>query len=113
MGAWWLSILYYISYAVTVVADIACLTVVWPAFKRTRHRAFLLLAAGSALGIFDTICDHTLGTIEMPRGQYVAFRTLRRFTYYADVILIVTGIILLTRAYLSVAKPQNNGHHDV
>jgi hypothetical protein len=98
----------YTSYAVTVVADIIGLAVVWPAYKRTRNRAFLLIAAACALGIFDTVCDHTIGGTHMPHGQFVAYRTLRRFTYYADVILIVSGVVLLTRAYLAMLPPRDD-----
>jgi hypothetical protein len=98
----WLQFLSYASYAITVIFDIAALVVVWPAFKRTRHKAFLLLAAGCALGVFDTICDHTIGLTHMPLGQYVLYRTLRRFAYFTDIVVTMLGIILLTRSYLSV-----------
>jgi hypothetical protein len=69
LSGWWLWILFYVSYAVTVIGNAIGIAVVWPAFTRTRHRAFLFLAAAFVLGIFDTICDHTIGTIEMSPDQ--------------------------------------------
>jgi hypothetical protein len=106
VSGWWLWILFYLSYAFTVIGDAIGIAVVWPAFKRTRHRAFLFLAAAFVLGIFDTICDHTIGTIEMAPAQWVAYRTLRRFSYYADIILLVAGVVLLTRSYLAIAPKE-------
>jgi hypothetical protein len=101
MGTTWLKILFYTSYAVTVIANVTVLFTVWPAYQRTRNRAFLYLAAALALGIFDTICDHTLGQADMAPVYYIPYRTVRRFAYFADVILLATGLTLLTRSYLA------------
>ena len=105
----WLHFLSYVSYAVTVIADMIGLYVIWPAYKRTRHRAFLLLSAAFALGIFDTICDHTIGLMHMSFWEYLPYRTLRRLAYFADVILGLMGVILLTRSYLSSIGKTDEG----
>jgi protein-S-isoprenylcysteine O-methyltransferase Ste14 len=113
MGTTWLKILFYTSYAITVIADVTVLFAVWPAYKRTRHRAFLYIAAALVLGIFDTVCDHTLGQSDMSPAQYIPYRTIRRFAYFADIILWATGLILLTRSYLAAIGKESDATSNV
>jgi hypothetical protein len=97
----WLRFLFHVSYAVTVIADITVLFFVWPAYKRTRQRAFLFLALAFAVGVFDTICDHTIGLIRMGHTDLIAYRTLRNVAHYGVIIFGAVGVILLTRLYLA------------
>jgi hypothetical protein len=98
----------YISYAVTVLGNIIVIATAWPAFKRTRFRGFLFIAFASGLGIFDTICDHTIGGFRMSLAQRAAYYSVRRIGYFGDIIFLTIGIVLLTRRYLasSESKPE-------
>jgi hypothetical protein len=104
--------LYYANYAVTVVAAVTVLFAVAPAFKRTRHRAFLYLTFAFMLRIFDVVCDYTIGRFRMPHSQYVFYRTLRMSASFTTVILLATGVIILTRSYLAASKikPDDNAN---
>ena len=102
--------LYYLIYAVTIIAAVTVLFAVAPAFKRTRHRAFLYLTFAFMLTIFDKICDYTIGRFRMPHSQYVTYHTLRYCASFAAVILLATGIIILTCSYLAASqiKPDDD-----
>ncbi len=100
-GEVWLRFLFWASYVITVVMDAAALAVVWPAFKRTRNRGFLLIAFAFALGIFTTVCDHTLATTRMSQLEWIFYRTIRRLSYFGDIICISVGVIFVTRSYLA------------
>ena len=104
----WLTLLYYGNYAVTVITGVMVLFAVAPAYKRTHHRPFLYLTFAFMLRLFDLVCDYTIGRFRMPHGQYVAYRTLRMFTSFATVILLTVGLIMLTRFYLASLPPKSN-----
>lgn len=100
----WLTFLFHTSLVVQVTANLVVLSYVLPAFKRTRHRAFLLISVAFMIGTFDTVCDHTIGLDSMPHAQYVVYRTLRRLTYFSTIVLGAMGLVLLTRSYLQLAE---------
>src|SRR5438046_46920 len=93
--------------------DAVALAVVWPAFKRTRNRGFLLIAFAFALGIFTTICDHTLATMRMSLLEWVFYRTIRRLSYFGDIICISVGVIVVTRSYLSQLKDSQSSNQSL
>lgn len=103
----WFNIFFYTGYAITVIAGVTALFCVWPAYKQTRHRAFLFLAAAFALGVFDAICDHTLGVMKMAPSEQKVYLIVRDLAYYATSILPAVGVILLTRSYLA-ALPRTD-----
>ena len=99
----WLGFLSYVSLLVTVAVDAVVLCHVYPAFKRTRNKAFVFIAIACALGIIDTVYDHTISLQALTSHDYIFARTFRRFTYFADEILWCIGVVLLVRAYLNVS----------
>jgi uncharacterized membrane protein len=109
----WLTLLYYVNYAITVVTGVAVLFAVAPAYKRTRHRAFLYLTFAFMLRLFDIVCDYTIGRFRMPHGEHVAYRTLRMFASFATVILLTVGIIMLTRSYLASSQSKSDATPNV
>jgi hypothetical protein len=104
----WLALLSYVNYALTVVTGVCILFAVAPAYKRTRHRAFLYLTFAFILRLFDIVCDYTIGQFRMPHEQYVVYRTLRISASFATVILLTAGIIMLTRSYLASSQPKSD-----
>jgi hypothetical protein len=50
----------FLSFIVFISANVAIIFNVIPAFKRTQNRAFMLMGFASLLGVFDTLCDHTI-----------------------------------------------------
>ena len=106
----WLTFLFHTSAVVQITANIIVMFYVFPAFRRTKHRAFLLIWCACLLGTFDTVCDHTIGLEAMQHTQYVAFRTLRRLTYFTSVGLDAAGIVWLTQSFLqrfSIPSPNS------
>src|ERR1700731_1137891 len=97
----WLTFLFDFSYVVVVVVGVTVLFCVLPAYKRTRNRAFLYLTFAYMLAIFCAVSDHTIGLWHMSHQQWVSYRTLRWFAYFAAAILHAIGLILLSRSYLS------------
>jgi len=97
----WLRFLFNLSLLISVGVDVIVLCHVFPAFRRTRNRAFLFIAIACVLGIADTVWDHTVALQRMSDHDYIILRTLRRFAYFADCILWGIGIVLLARPYLA------------
>jgi hypothetical protein len=102
-----------VSLLITVGVDAIVLCHVFPAFRRTKNRAFLCIAIASVLGIVISVYDHTV----IPRGAsqdaYVLTRILRRFAYFTDCIFWCVGIVMLTRPYLyGSAHPDSRGLTD-
>jgi hypothetical protein len=104
----WLRFLFEFSFLVTVGADAVVLCHVFPVFRRTKNRAFLFIALACVLGIIGTVCDHTIGMHEMTGNNYIVYRTIRRFSYFADSILWATGIVLLARPYMNDGQSDPN-----
>jgi hypothetical protein len=98
-----LPVLVALSPVITITANVTILYYTIPAFKRTKNRAFLWLGFAALLGTFDTVCDYTLA-VDLSRkspSDYVTYRTLRKFTYFADCGFGALGIVLLARAAMS------------
>ena len=96
----WLTLLSNVSAFVYITADVVVLFYVLPAYRQTRQRAFVLIGFACLMGIFDTLCDHTIGRYRMATEDRVVYQTLRQFTHYATVFLETFGIVLLTQSYL-------------
>lgn len=92
--------MYTASLVVTVAVDGTVLWFVLPAYSRTRHVGFLLIAIASAVGIAGTIWDHTVGQRSMDDGQLATYTTLRYLRYFIDSVLYGIGMIALTRTFL-------------
>jgi hypothetical protein len=89
--------LFWISFVIIVVTSVSVLFSVWPAYRRSHARAFLYLAFGFMLAIFDAVADHTIGLWHVSRQQYIAYVVLRRLAHLAGWILLSVGVISLTR----------------
>ena len=97
----WLRFLFNLSLLISVGVDVIVLCQVFPAFRRTKNRAFLFIAIASVLGVVDTVWDHMAAPQRMGDPGYVLLRTVRRFTYFADCIFWGTGMVLLARPFLA------------
>ena len=102
----WLTFLSNTSALVTITANVIVIFYVFPAFKQTKRRALVLLGSACLLGIFDTLCDHTIGSNRMAHDDYVIYRTLRWFAHLVATGLETTGIVLLTQSYLRSFQPE-------
>src|SRR5437763_14239163 len=56
----WLRFLTDVGLLITVGVDAIVLCHVFPAFRRTKNRAFLFIAIACVLGIIDSVYDHTV-----------------------------------------------------
>ncbi len=101
----WLRFLSFLSLSITVAVDILVLCHVYPAFRRTRNKAFVFLAIACALGVIDTVYDHTVSLQTLSDHDYIIARTFRRFTHFVDEILWCIGVVLLVRPYLKAPAP--------
>lgn len=101
----WLRFLSFVSLLITVAVDTLVLCYAYPAFRRTRNRAFAFLAIACALGIIDTVYDHTFNLQTLSDQDYIIARTFRRFTYFADEVLWCIGVVLLVRPYVIAPAP--------
>jgi len=109
----WLTLLYYINYALVVVTGVTVLFAVAPAYKRTHHRAFLYLTFAFMLRLFDVVSDYTIGRFRMPHNEYVVYHTLRMVASFAAVILLTLGIITITRSYLASSQSKSDATPNV
>src|SRR6516162_2523334 len=106
-GTSWLSALYDSSFLISFVVDVVVLACVIPAYKRTKHVAFLYLMFSYLLAILGTTSDHTLGHWLMTREQYIQYRTIRSFSHFAVNILLAAGIISFARTYCSMFRSRD------
>ena len=104
----WLHLLQQTAFVLTGVADIVGLVFVWPAYKRTRHRGFLALAAAFLLGLFEMVHDHFVDRAHMSFAQYLPYQTLHRLAYFAYIILLVGGVVALTRSYVAASAHRDD-----
>jgi len=105
----WLNVLFDASLVIQVVANLIVMQCLYPAYKSTKHRGFLYLFLGYLIGTFDTVCDHSISLLPMAHFQYVIYHTLRRFTYFADIVLCTAGLIWLTKSFLELMQPKPVG----
>ena len=108
----WLRFLNQLSLVISVGTDVLILFYVYPAFQRTRNKAFVLIAIACVLGIIDTVYDHIVVTTGMSNSDYIFARTFRRFTYFANVVLSTPGTIMLVQSYLSKGARVKDSPND-
>ena len=101
----WLRFLSHLSLVISVAVDAVVLCHVYPAFRRTRNKAFIFIVIACALGIIDTVYDHTANLQALSDHDYIVARTFRRFMYFADMICWCIGMVLLVRPYLNTPAP--------
>ena len=101
----WLRFLFHLSLVISVAVDAIVLCHVYPAFRRTGNKAFLFIVIACALGVIDTVYDHTVDLRPLSGDEYIVARTLRRLMYFSDMICWCIGMVLLVRPYLATAGP--------
>jgi hypothetical protein len=100
----WLGFLSNLSLLITVGVDVIVLCHVFPAYRRSRNRAFLFIAIACLFGIVGTAYDHLVILRGVSDPNYTIIRTLRRLGYFADCIFWCIGIVLLARPYLNGSR---------
>jgi hypothetical protein len=98
----WLHFLFNAEGAIQICVNVVVLYALFPAYKQTKHKGFLLLFYAYLIGTFNTICDHTIGLSNMSGASYVAYHSERRLAYIADCILATAGVLLIIRSYLDL-----------
>jgi hypothetical protein len=101
----WLRFIYNAGWVLQICANVVLLYSIYPAYKRTKHRAFLFLGYAYLISIFNTICDQTIGHNRMAGAGYFAYHTERGLAYIADTVLFTIGILLLVHPYLKSDVP--------
>ena len=91
--------LFWAEFVVVVIICVSVLFCVWPAYWRTHSHAFIYLALGFMVVVFNSVADHTIALWHVPRGEYLAYVILRRLARLAALILVASGVISLTRQY--------------
>jgi hypothetical protein len=109
----WFSALSDSYFVITLIVDAVVLTCLIPAYRRSRHPAFLYLMFAYLIGIFLITADYTIGQWHMSHNELVQYRTLRYFLYFADVLLSAAGVITLTRSYLSQSSTREDTNSSV
>lgn len=97
----WLNFLDKLSILISVGVDAIVLCHVFPAFRRTRNRAFLLIAIACVLSILELLSDRTISVKGRSTPALILFGTLRQLSYFANCIVWCIGIVLLARPYLA------------
>src|SRR5665213_797668 len=100
----WTHFLWNVSLLVSVGAALTILAHVFPAFQRTRNKAFLFISIACVFGLIDTVCDHLGFSQSLQGDDYIIYRTLRQFGYFADITLTTIGIVMLARPFLADSK---------
>src|SRR4029077_19343374 len=95
--------LFWAEFVLVAVIGIKVLFSVFPAYRRSRQRAFMYLALGFMIVLFNSVADHTISLWHMSHQQYVTYQALRRATRLPGFVLVACGIISLTRLYLSTS----------
>jgi hypothetical protein len=93
--------LFWVGFVFSVIVGVTVLFAVFPAYWRSHDRAFLYLAFGYMLGIYEAVTDHTIALWHVPGQQHLAYSILRRLVHFAAVILFAVGVIRLTRSYFA------------
>jgi hypothetical protein len=93
--------LFWIGFVFSVVVGVTVLFAVFPAYWRSRDRAFLYLAFAYMVGIYAAVTDHTIALWHVPGQQHLVYSILRRLVHFAEVILFAVGVVRLTRSYFA------------
>ena len=97
--------LYGKEFIVYVATGVVVLFYLSPAYKRYRTRALLLLVASTALGLFVTVFDATVGNTGPPNpNDWRAYYFCRELVWHAGNILWTIGIVLFLRDYTRLAS---------
>jgi len=96
----WLEFLTNLSGIAQVTGNVIVLYYVLPAYRRTKHGAFILLGFAFMIATFDTVSDFTIGRDLMNPSSHLIYRTARRFSHLAVVGLETAAVVWLTQAYL-------------
>lgn len=102
----WLAFLSNASAVLHITADVIIIYYVFPAFRQTGQRAFLLIGVACMVGAFDTVCDHTIAYYPMGPDERLIYRTLRTLTYFLAVVLDAIGSVLLVQSYLRLLQTK-------
>jgi hypothetical protein len=99
-AAAWLRFLYQAEGLAWIAVNVTVLFMIYPAYRRTKSLALLLLGWAYLIGAFDSICDDTSGLTRLFGTDYNIYHTFRRFSDIVICILSGTGLILLVRSFL-------------
>lgn len=94
--------LFYASGIVYVAVNVTVTFYAFPAYKRRRELAFLLLTFSGGLGVFLTVFDYTLGRQPMAQAEYYRWWCARQTAYILDSLCWGAAVLLLLR----VIAPQ-------
>ncbi|MEO5912922.1 MAG: hypothetical protein ABIS50_01730 [Luteolibacter sp.] len=96
--------LYHATWLGQVAANVAVMICAYPAFKSTGHRAFFFILFGYLIGTFDTIFDHTTLPLHKGHPSFIAYLIARKLSYIVCITSTTTGLVLLIRSYMRLAK---------
>ena len=81
----------------------------FPAYKRFRTRALMLLVISCALDIFITVFDHTIGQHGPPDpNDWWGYYFCREVTWIAAVIIGTVGSLMFLRDYIRLAAAASS-----
>jgi hypothetical protein len=94
-------IIHYLSLLVYISTNVTVIWYAFPAYKLFKRPAFLLWSFSSALCVFVTAFDWTIGRHYMTPSQYYIYYDVRQLSFYAAAIIGVTGTLLFIQEYRS------------
>jgi len=103
----WLRFLHNAGWITQIAVNVTALYYIYPLYKRTRHKGFLLWGFALLVATFDVICDHTIGLSRMTGATYYIYFTARYLAYIAVNIVSVIGTILIIRSFLDMHASLN------
>jgi predicted membrane channel-forming protein YqfA (hemolysin III family) len=96
--------LFGFEFVVYVATGVVILFYQFPAYKRFRTRALLLLVISSALTVFVTIFDHTIGQKGPPDpNDWWQYYFCREVVWMAAIVLGTVGTLMFLRDYTQLA----------
>ncbi len=100
--------LYDAEFVVYVVTGVALLVYQYPAYKRFRTRALLLLVISCATGLFIAVFDQTIGQKGPPDpNDWWNYYLVRELTWLVTVILGTIGALMFLGDYIRLATASN------
>jgi len=90
----------YLSALIYIAAEVVVLFYVAPAWRRLRHRFLALIAIASALGLYTTIADYTIGRKPWSDEQYYWYWIGRQAVSAVCMICYASGVYLMVRHLL-------------
>ena len=89
--------LFYACCVVFIVVNLAVAAYAFPAYRRHREKAFLLLGISGLLGVFTTVFDYTVGIRPMSQEDYYWWWCSRQAVGIQDSIGYGIAVVLLIR----------------